>query len=128
MAKKKTMVDEMIGDVKKAAGKIGDAVGAVTSDKQVERIVPVPQIDTYSELPFGLVEKQGVLTGTRPKPQFPDVIPAKTGKKAAPPAKAAKKASAKAAAPAKKPAKSAAKKAVKKSATAAKKKSAKKRG
>ena len=128
MAKKKSMVDEMIGDVKKAAGKIGDAVGAVTSANQVERIVPVPQIDTYSELPFGLVEKQGVLTGTRPKPQFPDVIPTAAKKKAAPPAKAAKKASAKAPAATKKSAKSSAKKAVKKSAPAAKKKSAKKRG
>jgi len=128
VAKKKTMVDDMIGEVKAAAGKIGDAVGAVTSDNQVERIVPVPQIDTYSELPFGLVEKQGVLTGTRPKPQIPDVIPVKTAKKAAPPAKAAKKASAKAPAAAKKSAKSSAKKAVKKSTPAAKKKSAKKRG
>jgi len=102
---KKTMVDEMIGDVKKAAGKIGDAVGSVASDSQVERIVPVPQIDTYSELPFGLVEKQGVLTGTRPKPQFPDVAPA-PAKKKVPAAKPAKKA----AAAAKKPAKGSAKK------------------
>jgi hypothetical protein len=128
VAKKSTMVDEMIGDVKKAAGKIGEAVGAVASGSRTERVVPVPQIDTYSELPFGLVEKQGVLTGTRPKPRFPEVIPVKTAKKAAPPARAAKKASAKAPAPAKKSAKSAVKKAVKKSAPSAKKKPAKKRG
>src|ERR1700761_1802826 len=67
------MVDDMIDGVKNAAAKIGeigdDTAGAADSNKLYERIVPIPQVDTYSELPFALVEKGGVrdASGTRPK-------------------------------------------------------------
>ena len=51
VARKKTVVDDMIDDVKDAATSIGEAVG-MTDPKQVERIVQIPPIDVYSELPF----------------------------------------------------------------------------
>jgi hypothetical protein len=58
LSKKKTPIDDMIDDVKTAAAAIGEAVG-VTDPKPYERVVPVPQVDVYSELPFALVEKNG---------------------------------------------------------------------
>ena len=58
MTRKKTPVDDMIDDVKTAAAAIGEAVGA-TDPKQYERVVPVPEVDVYSERPSALVEKNG---------------------------------------------------------------------
>jgi hypothetical protein len=63
MIKRKTVVDDMIQGIKKAASRIGAAAGeapGIDAPRKIyERIVPVPQIDTYSELPFALVQKAG---------------------------------------------------------------------
>ena len=58
MTKKKTPIADLVDDVKTAAATIGEAIG-VSEPTLYERIVPVPQIDSYSELPFALAEKNG---------------------------------------------------------------------
>jgi hypothetical protein len=88
VARKKSAVDDMIDDVKHAATSIGDAVG-LTDPIQVERIVPIPQIDVYSELPFALVEKNGKRVVLE-KLDKPAKVVAKPKKKVAPPKRASK--------------------------------------
>ena len=57
----------MVEGVKTAAETMGhiaeEAAGIEPENKVYERIVPVPHADVYSEVPFGLVEKNGVATG-----------------------------------------------------------------
>lgn len=64
MTKSKTMIDDMIDGVKKAAAKVSEIGGKTAAgdepNKLYERVVPIPQVDTYSELPFALVKKAGV--------------------------------------------------------------------
>lgn len=59
MAKRQTTVGDMLDGAKTLAVSVVDTVEGVVQPKQVERIVPVPHIDTYSELPFALVERAG---------------------------------------------------------------------
>lgn len=73
MAKKQIKVGDMFEGAKKLAVNDVEAAESVAVSKQYERIVPVPQIDTYSELPFALVEKAGqrVLYGDQTGPTQP---------------------------------------------------------
>lgn len=61
MAGKRTVVEDLIDGVKKAAAKIGEgadeATGADKPGKLYERIIPIPHINVYSEIPFELVEQ-----------------------------------------------------------------------
>ena len=68
---KKSIVGGMIDGVKKAAGGIGDVAretaSGAASKKLHERIVPIPPIDTYSELPFARVETNTETTSAAAK-------------------------------------------------------------
>jgi len=68
MAKKTNVMDDMVEGVKSAAQAVGqladEAMGFEPENKVYERIVPMPHADVYSELPFALVEKNGVASGT----------------------------------------------------------------
>jgi len=78
VAKKKTMVDELIDGVKSVANTGDDAPGK--AGKLYERVVPVPHADVYSELPFELVETGGEPTEAAGRPKKvapPSSTPAK---------------------------------------------------
>lgn len=82
---KKSVVGEMIDGVKKAAGGIShaarDTAGGAASKKLHERIVPIPPIDTYSELPFARVETNHEATSAAPKRDVPRKAASKPTKK-----------------------------------------------
>jgi hypothetical protein len=54
--KKKTVMDQMVDSVKEVASSIGDFADGTATDKVFERIVPIPHVNVYSELPFALVD------------------------------------------------------------------------
>lgn len=68
-----TLGGKLIENVKGIVAQVGDA-GGTGSYAASERIVPVPQIDTYAELPFAPVEKadrasRNSTTAARAKPK-----------------------------------------------------------
>ena len=90
MSRKKTVVDETVAD---AGDKTSRGADCVESPKLFERIVPIPQIDSYSEIPFALVQRNGkpILGDEKSQP-----AKARSGRKKSPasrkrPATAAKK-------------------------------------
>jgi hypothetical protein len=65
--KNMTQGGKLIEDVEVIAAKI-DGGGKTGSHAASESIVPVPQIDTYSELPFALIKKAAGPTSPRSAP------------------------------------------------------------
>jgi hypothetical protein len=62
--KNTTLGGRMIQDVKEIVAKFGEA-GKPVSRVASERIVPVPQVDTYSELPFAPVVETVDISSSR---------------------------------------------------------------
>lgn len=86
------MVDNMVDGVKKAAATVSEAAnvtaGNQAPDQLHERVVPVPQIDIYSEVPFALVERGGLATSPVPDSKSGKAA-ARSKSSARPPAKRA---------------------------------------
>jgi hypothetical protein len=53
---KKSITETIAENVDKLASTIGGAINPLQGDKQYERIVPIPPVKTYSELPFRQVD------------------------------------------------------------------------
>jgi hypothetical protein len=65
----KTVINQFADAVKTAASKFGqvatDAAGSPPTDKVCERIVPIPEVSTYSEVPFARVDSSRIESKTR---------------------------------------------------------------
>jgi hypothetical protein len=55
-ANKKSITETIAENVDKLASTIGGAINPLQGDKQYERIVPIPPVKIYSELPFRQVD------------------------------------------------------------------------
>jgi hypothetical protein len=71
----KTVIDQVKDAVKAAASQFGqvasDAASSPLADKVYERIVPIPEVATYSELPFARVDSPRIESKTRPEAKKP---------------------------------------------------------
>lgn len=72
---KKTVVNEVVDGLKDMAASIGEAtdeaLGIAPENKLYERIVPVPPVARYSELPFARVDGSGTASPAKGRPAGP---------------------------------------------------------
>jgi hypothetical protein len=66
----RTVINQVAEAVKMAASKFGqvatDAAGSPPTEKVYERIVPIPEVSTYSEVPFARVDSSRIESKTKP--------------------------------------------------------------